>query len=211
MSMAEWFNAPFFAFLGLNLLVFGTAEAVQRLTAVSANLSRKVIHVLAGILAAQMPWYLSWQQFVLLSVLFSAFLVLSHLTELLHALHKVDRDTWGEVLFAVAAGVCAVLVLPESPEAFSFAFYVLAFADAAAELVGKHMKRYNRRLFGSKTLAGTSAFVLVTLLVALVMGAPLGLALLGGAVLVGISELLLSRGWDNLAIPVASALLWGYL
>lgn len=139
-----------------------------------------------------------------MAILFSAFLTVSHLTKLLHALHTVNRVTWGEVWFPIAVGISAILFLPENIKAFQFGFVVLGVSDTLAEYAGKYLKSKVLLQYNHKTLAGLLAFIVGTIAVSIAFKLNLNIDLIGAIILLGGIELFSTKGIDNLLVPLAA-------
>jgi len=190
------------------------------------ELSRKLMHVLMGLVAASFPWLFdsAWPVLVLAGASMAALWVVRSgrvsAARLHSVLHDVERASWGELMFPL--GVAAVFVLANGDALlYSVPILILALADAVAALIGLRygQMRFNT-LDGSKSLEGSFAFFLVSLLcvhIALLLFTDTGRAesLLIGLILgllVMMSEAVAWRGLDNLFIPLASyALLKAYL
>lgn len=123
-----------------------------------------------------------------------------------HEHYRVNSSTW----FCTALGIMSLTTLPM---AASVGLVVLGLADPMAALMGR---RYGRtRLYASRTLEGSVAFVLTGIMASLVMlviyypGVGLGAGLLiafCGALFGAVAELFSTRLDDNLTIPVAAAM-----
>jgi phytol kinase len=129
-------------------------------------------------------------------------------------LSAVARRGRGETHYAVGTALTFVAA-DGSVVSFCLPLAILALADAAAALVGRALgARPGAVCFGSKSLAGSTAFYIVALVVSVVglILADCSLpAALGAAVVVAslttILEGVASNGADNLLIPVTAAVL----
>lgn len=120
--------------------------------------------------------------------------------------HRVNSATW------YLLGLCLLLPIASKPAVIA-AVLILAFADPAAAWFGKRFGQ--RKLHRNKSVAGTSAFLVVALAVAwpyLVAFGPdltlarAGLLALAGAFAGALAEVFSGPLDDNLTVPVASAL-----
>jgi phytol kinase len=181
-------------------------ELIKRRVAIPHELARKIVHIGSGILAAPLAYVLSDRELVILASSFVCAMLVSRRANLLTAVHDVDRESYGEVLFPL--GVAILAALHPKPWAFAYALLVLALADGLAAPVGI---RYGRRKlpFGRKSVAGTVTFFVVAFLI----GLPF--ASLGACALVALAataaESVLTRGFDNLVLPVLAGVLIGVL
>ena len=175
--------------------------------------SRKFIHISVGSFAAFWPYFLSWNTILLLSAAFIVVVTVSLKLGVFKAIHAVERPTWGEICFAGAVGLLALIT--REPAIYAVALLHMGLADGVAALVGTaYGKKNSYKVYGhTKSIAGSLAFLAVslTLLIgyATVASTPLNPAVLvllamGATALENVSV----RGLDNLVIPVfvASAL-----
>jgi len=181
--------------------------------------SRKFIHILAGAWMAFWPHYLPFDGIIILGAVALTLLVYSRITGLFSAIYAVKRKTYGELTFAVALIICALLGM--EPWIFTVSISLLALADGGAAVVGRFFGLNNQYyVFGMKNLRksvfGTFAFVLFAY-IAIAIGwltggseiikSNPGIALLilpiGATVLENISP----YGLDNLFTPLFATLL----
>lgn len=201
------------SFVALCAAVEVTARHVRGL---SPELVRKLAHMSSAVLASLLPLVLGFGQIALLGILFAGVMAASQRLGVFTAIHGVSRETYGEVLFPLGIAVLA-LACP-SPAPFTFGVLVLGLGDGFAALVGERFGRRRIPLLRTrKTLWGTGAFLAVSLVLGATFLSATGVspsyALAAGAVMaVALTpiELFLTRGFDNLALPlVAGALLTG--
>ncbi|HSH18338.1 MAG TPA: hypothetical protein VK978_03065 [Candidatus Saccharimonadales bacterium] len=174
------------------------------------ELSRKFIHMSVGSFAAFWPYFLSWNEILFLSAAFLIVVSLSQYLGIFQAIHAVERPTWGEVCFALAVGMLAVLA--REPLVFTVALLIMSLSDGLAALVGTAYGKNNQYtvLGHKKSLAGSLAFfgsALVLLIgYAFVVSDPPSAAVLAGLALVATGlENIAIRGLDNLAVPLVVA------
>lgn len=183
-----------------------------------AEIQRKAVHVVTGLLAIALPWLLP-QPILVYGMLALTALVMVALrlpsvatTGIGAAVHGVERSSWGDFMLVAAvatlyffsdqAGNVVLYVLPLA---------VLTLADAAAALAGSH---YGRMRFavedGEKSIEGSAIFFLITCILAMV--ALLLLSDVSRANVVLLSLLIAAfatvveadswRGFDNYFVPV---------
>jgi len=199
------------------LILFGIVETVQRLTGIKPDFTRKITHVLSGVTIFFLPYFLNVQDIIILSLVFTILLIISKNLGLLISLHKISRKTLGEVFYPLGVGVAAFFFLPLDVQVFQFGILVLALADASAGVVGDYLIKHRIELMkNSKSLEGSGAFFLITLLlVILFVPQPPVLSLivpiLITSLLITLVELVLVGGFDNLLLPIVASYLFKVL
>jgi dolichol kinase len=185
---------------------FTIVELASRATKVSGEATRKLVHVSVGLSVALLPFVMTFRDIALLGVIFVAAMVVSRKLGAFGSIHDVERRTWGEICFPL--GLAVVAALFPNRVIFALAVLTLALSDVVACLVGRRMGEPGYNIGGGrKTYAGSAAFFLSALLLAVLLlpgwsHLPLALLVAGLATL---SEAALGRGFDNLAIPVVVA------
>jgi phytol kinase len=188
------------------------SELWWRRRTIHDEFSRKFIHITVGSFVAFWPFFLSWHQIELLSVAFLAVISISKYLGLFQAIHSVQRPTWGEVFFAAAVGLAALIT--HDKWIYATALLTMGLADGIAAVVGTHYggrQRYS--VFGyAKSIVGTLVFFVISAAILLGYnhfgGHPMGPAvLLGISMLVTALENVAVGGLDNLLVPLAVTLI----
>ncbi len=199
-------------------LLFLAVELASRRFAVKPEVSRKVVHICAGLVAASLPLVITFRQIQILCLIFIPLMLLSKKLRLLSSIHNVKRVTLGEAYFPV--GILIVATVFPNTAAYVFALLVLALGDGLAGVVGERygVRKYH---FGSsqKSYIGSATFFGVTTLVGwLVLLAAGELSVAAAAAVVAIAviltalEAVLTAGLDNLVLPpIAGALLYALM
>jgi len=202
-----WTALVFLAMLATLLL----AEYLSLKKNLHSELSRKFVHVTVGTFAAFWPFFLTWGQIQLLSVIALAGMITSLKLNLFQSMHNVTRATYGEILSVVAVGTLAFLV--HDPWVFAAAMLHLSLADGLAAVAGLAWGRGNTyRVLGlAKSVAGTATFFIISVLIMvayqLFSGNELPLTTLALLpVVTTVAENLSGPGTDNLIIPLLVAL-----
>jgi phytol kinase len=183
-----------------------------RMRPVRDEFSRKFIHVTVGSFVAFWPFFLSWDQIEFLSIAFLVVVGLSKYFKLFQAIHSVQRPTWGELFFALAVGLCAVVT--HDKWIYAAALLQMSLADGLAAIIGvKYGNPFKYTVFKhAKSVAGTLTFLVVSLAILLAFNhwgdEPLSLSyiLLVSVIASGL-ENLASLGLDNLLVPLFVALM----
>jgi phytol kinase len=191
------------------ILVF--AEWLSRYKGVHSELTRKIVHVLVGLFVAFWPFFLSWRQIQVLSIMFLVAVLISIKLNIFGSIHAVSRNALGEVLFAVIIGILAFI--SSDPWIFAAAMLHLSLADGLAAVIGLAYGDSNSyRIMGrTKSLAGSLAFfftsiVIMVWYVAFSGSEPNAITMLWLPVVATIAENLSGEGTDNLVIPLLIAL-----
>ncbi len=175
------------------------------------ELSRKFVHITVGSFVAFWPFFLSWNQIRILSVAFLVVVIISKYLNLFQAIHSVQRPTWGELFFAAAVGITTLLT--QDRYIFAAALLQMSLADGLAAIIGTRYGKLTRYyIYGhAKSLVGSAAFVVVSLLILGVYGVLAGvtiepLVLLTIALATAAIENLGIFGLDNLLVPLLVAI-----
>jgi phytol kinase len=199
------------AIVGVFILVV-IGEYLQRVKRYHPEVTRKFIHISVATFAATWPFFMSWRNITLMSLLMFIGIVVSRHLTYFKAIHTVKRHTWGELFYAMAIGLAAVL--SQEPWVFAAAMLHLGLADGLAALVGTLFGRLHRyKVFGHwKSRAGTLTFYVVSVLITLfcvVLADPNDgwLALLWLPPLVTLAENVGVAGIDNLLVPMMIVML----
>lgn len=206
-------------------LILGMKSLAARY-AVHPEMSRKLVHIVMGLVTLSFPWLFAeaWPVLLLSILAIAALAALRFLPALQgrfgQVLHGVERKSWGEIYFPLA--VALLFLLADGRQLFYvIPLLTLTLADAVAALVGV---RYGEHRYatseGSKSAEGSLAFFVVAFLsayVPLLLLSPSGrsealLISLVLGILVMLFEAIAVGGLDNLFIPLGCyALLRRYL
>lgn len=197
------------------LVVFGIlllAEYLARTTAIHSELTRKFVHMSVGTFVAFWPFFLSWHAIEFMSMSFFIVVAISIRLNIFRSIHAVKRGVSGELLFAIAIGVLALI--SGSKWIFMAGMLNLSLGDSAAAIVGTlwgDNRQY--KVFGhAKSVAGSTAFFIVSEIVFIFFIA-LSHASLGAAAYIWVpaaataAENLAVNGTDNVVVPLLVALL----
>lgn len=199
------------AVVAIVFLVLVLAEYLSRYRGVHSELTRKLVHVVVGVFVACWPFFLSWGQIQLLSLMFLVVVLASIKLNVFRSIHAVSRNKVGEVLFAVIIGILAFIAT--DPWVFAAAMLHLSLADGLAAVVGLAYGEGNSyRIMGrTKSLAGSLAFFFTSVAVMIwyvsASGVePSAVLLLWLPVMATVAESISGEGTDNLVVPLLVAL-----
>ncbi|MBN1951042.1 MAG: hypothetical protein JW801_07550 [Bacteroidales bacterium] len=194
--------------------MFFLLDILQKKVFTGRAWSRKATHVLSGLLVIPMPEYLGRGQIIFLAGCFLLLLLVSRWKQIL-SIHEVDRFTIGEILYPISIGILALMCLPEDPAAFRVSTLLLAFSDGFAGIFGELLNFKPIKLGkNTKSIGGSLTFLLTSLGILLIFhGFSVDTIVLYSAVAIGLTllEFFMIYGFDNLTVPVASALVELYL
>jgi dolichol kinase len=188
-------------------VVLGLSELGWRKHWLNNEVGRKFVHITVGTFVAFWPFFLTWNQIRLASVAFLVAVLISDYFKIFHAIHSVQRPTYGEVFFALTVG--ALTLITHSKGVYAAALLQMSLADGFAAIIGTRFGRDNKyHLLGhNKSVAGTATFVGISL--ALLVGYGLwsvhGLATpvaVFGAVAAAVLENIAPFGLDNIVVPL---------
>lgn len=201
-----------FIVLSLFSLIFGFAEFLYK-RKMAAHLTRKIVHIGGGIVAALLPVFVNLGTVVVLGICFFLLLVLSKRKNLLNSIHKINDESMGALFFAPSLTLAAIIFWPTNPLIFQGSALVLGLSDGIAGIVGTRYGRREYNITGRKTMEGSLVFFIVTILILLsilyISEASLtmnkgALFVFGGSLLLTIVEAAFGKGWDNLFIPIVT-------
>ncbi len=191
--------------------VFIIAEALHKRGCPAAK-TRKFVHISAGILSCFLPILVSQSVAIGIGIISSLLLGWTQRARVLESIHNIQDNNVGAVLFSLGLIPCAIWFWDQS-HVFQSAALILGLSDGFACIFGRLYGKRGYSVTGYKTLEGSFAFfcttVLILLAVVVFSGTGISLAkvcmMLVGALAVTAVEGCLGRGWDNLFIPVAAA------
>lgn len=196
-------------------LFFGLVELAKRKWSLNPEITRKIVHILAGTAVAFLPWVMSFHALQVLSLIFLVVMLVSKKLNLYSSIHEVERSTYGEVYFPLVVLLLATFLPERLP--FLYGMLVMSISDALANLAGEYFGRKHYQIGSSrKTYIGSLSFLLSTIAIGLVifgrakyLSLRFTLLLLAISLVLTITEGVLSGGLDNLILPLLGAgLIW---
>ena len=159
------------------LVLLGLMAVVRRIATaheIGPEMQRKLVHIGTGLYALTLPWLFPdrWPVYLLVGVTLVVMLVLRlpkiATTGLGATLHGVERHSYGDLMLAIAVGMCLFLS-GDQPWLYVLPIAILTRADAAAALAGSS---YGRKFFiveeGRKSIEGSVVFFTLSFLISLV-------------------------------------------
>lgn len=201
------------AVAGVYLLLFIIGEAVRRIIPSNAEISRKAVHLLGGLIALTFPvLFVSHWTVLALSVSFCVIMLITKRKGILKSVHDVERKSHGGIYYPAAVYLMFILSSTK-PIIYFIAILVMAVSDTMAALVGGKYGVIKFDIEGNlKSLEGSIVFFFVTFLCV-----HLPLLLLSGigraesvliaciiALLVTGFEAISLSGSDNIIVPLGA-------
>lgn len=190
--MSNFFTGSLYSTLFILLLVL--LELLTRKKNYPRELSRKTAHILAGLFAITMAFVLEFRVFIIITCLFTIFILLSYKASLLQSIHGVQRTTVGEIFFPL--GILAGYIIADgSMPVYLASVLILTISDTLAGIIDTAVTSF-LVFFGS-------AFII---LVFIFSSQPI-LFLAAIAFILTLVEKISPFGIDNLSIPLIATLL----
>lgn len=225
MSPSDWL------FLGLFttalILIVIAAEIVQHFFKWPHESTRKLVHMLVGVVVATTPFVLeSMWPMVILGVLFTIIDFFAVRRGILTGMHGTSRHTYGTVFYPISFVFLTVTLWNNHKLILVTAMLIMAISDAVAAIIGERVRKPIVLHFGpeKKSVQGSAAMFLSTFII--VVTTFFGALVLGYyeftvtfifwvAAVTGLfamaSEVVSAKGSDNLTVPLGSAFTMFYL
>jgi len=209
------------------ILFLGLADFLLKLLKVHPHTTRRIVHILVGILVCFSPLF--FQESLPVVTLAGLFILINYSGirfGLLKGIHETDRVSYGTVYFPISFLVLVLWFWYKDPAILLTAMLIMTFGDPIASWVGESRKNpITFRIWtDKKSLQGSTAMFLVAFFVAVagmygfrqVFGPAVSLssAVLFGfftAIYAAVSETVSHEGTDNLMVPLGSAVVLDFL
>jgi dolichol kinase len=207
------------------LAVILVSGKLDKFLNISSKTSRKFLHIMIGNLPVIIPFFtlaifptLVAAPFILVTFLATPYSPFKSIKIKLKGLAEIagEGHQWGLVFYAISY-TCLAFLFAQKSYVIAAGILPMAYGDAAASIVGEKFGRHKYELVAKKSLEGSAAMFLATL-VSLILGlvffsAIYGFsfpsripALLSAAVVATFVEGLSPMGFDNLTVPAFSVL-----
>ncbi len=147
------------------LLILFSAEGLRRTKRLKPESSRKLVHILSGVIIATWPYYIDTNIIVALAGLMFLTVLASMRLGIFTAIHSVSRRTIGELFFPI--GIAAAALIANETWIFTVAILHMSLADGFAAIVGTSANKSRKyKVFGYvKSYAGTTTFFVASVLI----------------------------------------------
>jgi phytol kinase len=204
-------------------IVIGFAELIRRQFSLSANFTRKVVHVGVGNWIFLWPFaFDNWYAILIPPALFVALNYVSYRRELFKAMERKEKaGGLGTVYYAISLTIIApVAMILGKIWVAAAAIILMAWADGLADPIGRRYGAHEYRIAGStKSIEGSLGFFLVGIVAvaatltffgaftSLPTGFNIPIFSLVIAAFATLIEAVSPAGTDNLTVPIFSFLL----
>jgi phytol kinase len=196
-------------------LVGAAALAIDRVTPLGSEWTRKVVHIGTGNIVL-IAWWLKIPAWIGIgaAVLFSGVAILSYMLPLLPSINNIGRKSFGTLFYAMSIGLLVAWFWPlELQPLAALGILVMAWGDGLAGLVGRQFGHRRYRLLGmTKSWEGSGTMGLVSfgvsawiLLATGTPALPSLLVALGVSMVATVLEAFSPLGIDNLTVPLGSS------
>lgn len=202
----------FLFFILISCALLASAEIAKRKFKLSVNVTRKISHAGAALIAVLSPLFVAKELIVFACFAFAGILFFSRRTSLFSSIQSVKRNTLGEVFLPLGEGLTALTFLPGGIREFQYGVLVMGLSDPLAGFIGEKFGKHEIPIFGGeKSIEGSCAFFVCTLLLTFFFFPALGYQLIIIPIILTFVEFLLGHGTDNLALPIVGAYLLNIL
>lgn len=224
-NISSWLMFGLF-FLIITLFL-AAADFLLRLLKVHPHTTRRIVHILVGVLVCFAPFF--FRESLPVVILAAVFILINYFGiryGLLKGIHETDRVSYGTVYFPISFLVLVLWFWDKDPAILLTAMLIMTFGDPIAGWVGESRKHpvFFKIWSDKKSLQGSTAMFVTAFLVAAtgmyffrrLFGSELhwGTAVLFGfftAVYAAVSETISHEGTDNLMVPLGSAVILDFL
>jgi uncharacterized protein (TIGR00297 family) len=202
-------------FIAIGLFI-GIAEFLRHKLHGSPEITRKLVHILTGILIFFAPnVFYSGIPAILLAVMFIGVNFFAIQFGLLKGMHGTNRHSYGTVYYPLSFLLLVLLFWDSAPYIISISILVLAVGDASAAIVGENLRSAHEYILMSdkKSFEGSAAMFATTFLIVYNSIFYLNIAPTYDPMIIAavtslfatMFEAISSRGFDNCTIPLSTA------
>lgn len=205
--------------LGAFSILFAYSEIIFHKLKVEPELTRKLVHIVTGIIALTFPFVFKgvWTVFGLCSVFVLLLGAVEHFG-ILGSVTGIKRKSYGSILFPISVMMCyAAYHFTGNILYYILPISILTISDPLAAICGQNFKSLSFSILGNhKSIAGTLAFLVSSLLVSALVFTILGIdvrlsTLLSIAAITCLSEIASNNGTDNFFIPFSAIVILSLL
>jgi dolichol kinase len=188
------------------------AEQLWRLKVLKGEHHRKFVHIVAGSFIAFWPWLISWRAIQIIAAGMLVVVLVNRQRQHFHFLGIKPRNGFGDLFFALAILLCALITTNQV--FFALAILHLALADGLASVIGtKFGQKWRYHVFHqTKTIVGSMAFWFISLSILgvgvlfahdIISFQHYAILLLALPPILTLLENVTAMGLDNVVVPLA--------
>ena len=193
----------------------GCAELLSRTTSMSAELTRKMVHIGSGnvILIAWLG-HIPYKVGVAAAFVAGIIALVSYFLPILPSINSVGRQSLGSFFYALSMGILIWWFWSiNQPYFAALGILVMTWGDGLAAVIGTNFGKHPYKIFGNKkSYEGTATMFFVSLVIAFLFLIPLSLLAWQQVIIATVIALAATFlesfsqfGIDNLIVPVGSA------
>lgn len=188
------------------VIVFVLIELISRKYKIQRELSRKTAHIIIGSSAAFLPYFLTFQQIIILSTFSLAMIALSRFFKIFQSVHDVERLSFGELFFPLGI-ILTAWIFPDI-QTYQFGILVMALGDGLAGLIGSNFgkKKYQLVRYAHKSYLGSFVFFIVASAIGFAIFPSYSILFI--TLILTIVEAMSAKGIDNILLPTIGAMLF---
>ena len=209
------------------LAIIFVSGKMDKLLNISQKTARKFLHIMIGNLPFIIPFFtLTFfptfvaAPFITVTFLATPYSPLKSISKKLKGLSELTEEghQWGLVFYAISY-TCLAFVFPQKAHVIAAGILPMAYGDAAASIIGEKYGRHKYKLVAQKSVEGSLAMFLVSL-ASLAAGMIFFswfygfsyfskiAAMVSAATVAAFVEAFSPMGFDNLAVPAFSVLIF---
>ncbi|MEA2077494.1 MAG: DUF92 domain-containing protein [Candidatus Marinimicrobia bacterium] len=203
--------------------ILGFADLLLKKLKVHPHTTRRLVHILVGLLVCSAPFIFESRQPVLLvAIIFTVLNYLAIKKDMIKSIHETERLSYGTVYFPISFFILVMWFWDKDPAILLTAMLIMALGDPVASWVGESRKKplLFTVLTDKKSLQGSTAMFLVSFVVAVI-----GMKLFRGAfdqpitwiialtfgffaaIFATGAETISHKGTDNLMVPIGAGII----
>ena len=199
------------------VLVFFLSILFKKFYPKNKELLRKIIHIGMGplipiskLLEIEQHTALYFTGFITLLI------IINYVYKFVPLIEDIDRRSFGTLFYCLSLFILITIFWEKDPSALIVGYFIMAFGDGLAGLIGKNIKSKNWKVFNQKkSILGTLTMFGVSILVVSFVNYTKDINLYYSYLLIACVSTLLEQisviGIDNFTVPIVSSFLFNYL
>ncbi len=181
------------------------------------ELLRKIIHIGMGpLLPIAKFLHINQSTALLITGMICILILINYIYKLFPIIEDIDRKSFGTLFYCISIFVLITLFWEKDTNALIIGYFIMAFGDGLAGLIGKNYKSKNWLIFKQKkSVLGTIVMFLSSLIIIILAGYFNGYIFNINYLVIPIIATFLEQfsfvGIDNLTVPIISAISFNLL